>query len=91
MGWTLKSNRPDHWFNRLLGPMPKMPAWIISNGVWKPLRATLGMKGRAFSRRIAAVSAWTIASREAISGRLVRATAIRSSRVRPGSMRVICK
>ena len=27
-----------------MGPMPKIPAWSISKGVWKPLSATLGMK-----------------------------------------------
>ena len=47
----LKSSRPLHWLRLLLGPMPKIPAWSISKGVWKPLSATMGMSGRAFSRR----------------------------------------
>ena len=85
----LKSSRPVHWFRLLLGPKPKIPAWSISKGVWKPLSAMMGMSGRAFSRRIAASAAWTSARREASSGRLVRAIGIRSSSARPGSIRVI--
>ena len=49
----LTSSRPTHWFRLLLGPRPKMPAWSISKGVWKPLIAITGMNGRAFSRRTA--------------------------------------
>ena len=62
-----------------MGPKPKIPAWSISKGVWKPLSATTGMNGRAFSRRTAASAASTSARREATSGRLVRAIGIRSS------------
>ena len=36
-----------------MGPRPKIPAWSISKGVWKPLIAKTGMSGRAFSRRTA--------------------------------------
>ena len=48
-----------------------------------------GRNGRAFSRRIAATAAWTSAWCEPSSGRLVRATGIRSSSGRAGSIRVI--
>ena len=45
----------------LLGPMPKIPAWINSSGVWKPLIRMLGRSMRPFSRRIRAATAWTSA------------------------------
>ena len=87
MSWRLTSSRPVHWPRLLLGPSPKIPAWInMPPGLWKPLITTFGRTGRIFSRRIAAVADWIIAWLEAISGRLVSAIGINSSsvpRVRP--------
>ena len=52
MSWMLTSSRPRHWLRLLLGPRPKIPAWInMPPGVWKPLSRTMGRSGRAFSRR----------------------------------------
>ena len=85
MSWMLTSSRPVHWLRLLLGPRPKIPAWInMPPGVWKPLSRTLGRSGRAFSRRTRTSAAWTSARREASSGRLVRAIGIRSSSTAAG-------
>ena len=79
MSWKLASSRPVHWFRLLLGPRPKMPAWRYMPAAWKPLSMKTGRAGRHFSRRTRATAAWTSARWTATSGRLVRATGIRSS------------